>query len=119
MVKNQSRRHKRCGFDPWRRAWQPTPVFLPGESSGRGAWWAIVHGVAELDMTEVTEHAYISLKAFFSRLKAVASTQENFESEIYWTFWGGGGLAIKQVPCFMTLKVLVPQSCPTLQPHGL
>jgi len=28
---------KRCGFDPWvmkipwRRAWQPTPVFLPGD----------------------------------------------------------------------------------------
>ena len=34
----QCRRHKRRGFDPWvkkipwRRAWQPTPVFLPGES---------------------------------------------------------------------------------------
>ena len=32
------RRHKRCGFDPWvgkipwRREWQPTPIFLPGES---------------------------------------------------------------------------------------
>ena len=32
---------KRCGFDPWvgkipcRRAWQPTPVFLPGESLGQ------------------------------------------------------------------------------------
>ena len=30
-----------CGFDPrngqipWRRAWQPTPVFLPGESHGQ------------------------------------------------------------------------------------
>ena len=23
----------------WRRKWQPTPVFLPGESQGRGAWW--------------------------------------------------------------------------------
>ena len=22
----------RCRFDPWRRAWQPTPVFLPGKS---------------------------------------------------------------------------------------
>ena len=21
--------------DPWRRKWQPTPVFLPGESHGR------------------------------------------------------------------------------------
>ena len=34
----QCSRHKRLGFDPWvgkipwRRAWQPTPVFLPGES---------------------------------------------------------------------------------------
>ena len=33
----QCRRHKSWGFDPWvekvplRRAWQPTPVFLPGE----------------------------------------------------------------------------------------
>ena len=37
----QCRRHKRHGFDPWvgkipcRRAWQPTPVFLPGESHGQ------------------------------------------------------------------------------------
>ena len=34
----QCRRSKRHGFDswvgqiPWRRAWQPTPIFLPGES---------------------------------------------------------------------------------------
>ena len=25
--------------------WQPTPVFLPGESQGRGAWWAAICGV--------------------------------------------------------------------------
>ena len=37
----QCRWYKRCGFDPWvekipwRRAWQPTPVFLPGESHGQ------------------------------------------------------------------------------------
>ena len=37
----QRRRHKICSFDPWvrkipwRRAWQPTPVFLPGESHGQ------------------------------------------------------------------------------------
>ena len=47
------------GFDPWVwripwRLWQPTPVFLPGESLDRGAWRATVHGVAESDMTEVT-----------------------------------------------------------------
>ena len=33
--------------DPWRRKWQPTPVFLPGKSMDRGVWWATVHGVAE------------------------------------------------------------------------
>ena len=34
-------------FMHWRRKWQPTPVFLPGESQGRGAWWAAVYGVAQ------------------------------------------------------------------------
>ena len=34
-------------FMHWRRKWQPTPVFLPGESEGRGAWWAAVYGVAQ------------------------------------------------------------------------
>ena len=23
----------------WRRKWQPTPMFLPGESQGWGTWW--------------------------------------------------------------------------------
>jgi len=43
----------RPGFDPWvrkiswRRAWQRTPVFLPGELLGQRAWWAKVHGVTK------------------------------------------------------------------------
>ena len=38
---HQGRRHKRWEFDPWVRKiswkmeWQPTPVFLPGESQGQ------------------------------------------------------------------------------------
>ena len=31
----------------WRRKWQPTPVFLPGESQGWGSLWAAVYGVAQ------------------------------------------------------------------------
>ena len=31
----------------WRRKWQPTSVFLPGESRDGGAWWAAVYGVAQ------------------------------------------------------------------------
>ena len=34
-------------FLHWRRTWQPTPVFLPGESQGRGAWWAAIYVVAQ------------------------------------------------------------------------
>ena len=42
-------------FMHWRRKWKPTPVFLPGESQGRGnrvgcSLW----GRTELDTTEVT-----------------------------------------------------------------
>ena len=42
------------GKIPWRRARQPTPVFLSGESHGQRSWQAIVHGIAksQTDMTE-------------------------------------------------------------------
>ena len=46
------------GKIPWRRAWQPTPVFLLGEFHGQrslagySSW-----GCNELDTTEVTEQA--------------------------------------------------------------
>ena len=50
---------RRCGFDPWvrkipwRRAWQPTPVFLPGKSHGqRSLEGYSPWGPKELDRTE-------------------------------------------------------------------
>ena len=68
----QCRRCKRHGFSswagkiPWRRKWQPTPVFLPGESHGQrrlrgySPW-----GRKGVDRTEATEHAHnISLVLF-------------------------------------------------------
>ena len=52
---------QRCRFDPWvgkipwRRKWQPTPVFLPGESYGqRSLAGYSPWGHKELDMTEAT-----------------------------------------------------------------
>ena len=52
----QCRRHKRCGLGPgkipWRRAWQPPPVFLPGESHGqRSLAGYSPWGCKELDTT--------------------------------------------------------------------
>ena len=35
------------GKIPWRRKWQPTPVFLLGISHGQRAWWAAVSRVAK------------------------------------------------------------------------
>ena len=37
---------------PWRRAWQPAPVFLPGESHGERSLAGYRH--EELDVTEMT-----------------------------------------------------------------
>ena len=57
----QSRRCKRCGFNPWveqipgRRKWRPIPVFLPGKSHGQRSLTGYnLWGPKELDMTEHT-----------------------------------------------------------------
>ena len=45
-------------FVHWRRKWQPTPVFLPGESQGQGSLvGGRLWGCTESDMTEATQHA--------------------------------------------------------------
>ena len=57
MVKNLPAMQERPRFDPWvrkipwRREWQPSPVFLPGESHGQRS--LVGHrpwGLKELDM---------------------------------------------------------------------
>ena len=61
----QGRRHKRHGFDPcvskipWRRAQQPTPAFLPGESHGqRSLVGYSPRGHKESDTTEEAAHRH-------------------------------------------------------------
>ena len=52
----------RGGKMPWRRAWQSTPVFLPGESHHRGARQAYgPQGRKESETTEATQHAGTAL----------------------------------------------------------
>jgi len=64
----QCRRCKRCRLNPWarkfpwRRAWHPTPVFLPGKSHGQRnlAGYSL-----QLDTTEATKHACMNDDYFF------------------------------------------------------
>ena len=49
----QGRGHKRPGFNPWvrkipwSRKWQPTPVFVPGESHGQRSLAGYIHRVTK------------------------------------------------------------------------
>ena len=70
----QRRKCKRCRFNPWvreipwRRKWQPTPVFLPGKSHGqRSLVGYSPWGHKESDMTEHirTNHYLLILRCSF------------------------------------------------------
>ena len=78
----------------WRRKWQPTPVFLPGESQGQGSLVGCrLWGCTELDTTEATQqqqqqqqqvcHGFSSKEQAFFNFVAVVTihsdigTQEN------------------------------------------
>ena len=74
----QCRRHRRQQFSlwvgkiPWRRAWQPTPVFLLGESyAQRSLVGHYPWGPKESDMTEVIEHHSSSCTGHFRERQIV------------------------------------------------
>ena len=64
-------------FMHWRRKWQPTPVFLPGESQGWGSLaGCCLWGRTELDTTEAPQQqqpSCLSLASLFSEWKRVFS----------------------------------------------
>ena len=66
-----------------RRKWQPTPVFLPGESHGqRSLGGYSLWGHKESDMTELVTHILLSLIFYFSFFP------KNLLSSICWdTVW--------------------------------
>ena len=63
VLKNPPANSGDTRFNPWvrkiprRRAWQSTPVFLPGESH-RQRSLEVYRGCKELDTAEVTDHAH-------------------------------------------------------------
>ena len=92
-------------FMHWRRKWQPTPVFLPGESQGQGSLvGCCLWGRTESDTTEATAAAAaIALQypwSIDSRIPVDAKLWRFLNPDIKWH---------SEVLC-----VLVTQSCPFL-----
>ena len=85
MRETQVRSRPRVGKIPWRREWQPTPVFLPGEFhrqrslAGHSPW-----GHKESDTTEGLSLHLISLflvseeEVFFNLLLSIQGLQAAF-----------------------------------------
>ena len=62
--KESSCQHKRCRFDPWiikrpwRRKWQPTPVFLPGKFCGQRSVLKSGMQLSQLTLTHAHAHTH-------------------------------------------------------------
>ena len=76
------------GKIPWRKKWQPTPVFLPGKSRGqRSLVGYSPRGHKELDTTEYTHtqwysYYYISEESRF--MSTQPSVMVNFTCKLNW-----------------------------------
>ena len=108
----------RLGFNPWvrkipwRRAWQPTPVFLPGESHGQRSlvgyspWDRKESNTTEqitlplLTLVSHIEHDFVNNTAF--RRRCFCLFFFFFAFLQHWYFWGGS-------ECHL-LKVLGPSA---------
>ena len=78
-------------FIHWRRKWQPTPVFLPGESQGRGSLVGChLWGRTESDTTEATQqqqqqqHIYMEFRKMVMII--LYARQQKRHRCIEWTF---------------------------------
>ena len=88
-IRLQCRKHRRCGFNPWvgkvpwRRVWQTTPVFLPGESHGQRSLVGYSLWGREESDTTATEHAHVhaDIKTMERRKKMLNSLPDFFRKQ--------------------------------------
>ena len=54
-------------FMHWKRKWQPTPVFLPGESQGRGSLGQSQTRLKQLSSSSSSSSIYVGITLLYSR----------------------------------------------------
>ena len=68
---------QRCSFDcwvgkiPWRRKWQPTPVFLPGKSHGQRS--LVGYSTWGPKESDATEHAHVQTEVHWAQSRLFLS----------------------------------------------
>ena len=76
------------GKIPWRMVWQPTPVFLLGESQGQGSLWAAVYGVTQsqtqLKQLSSSSRQHIKKQRHYFVNKGLSSQGCGFSSGHVW-----------------------------------
>ena len=87
-------------FQHWRRKWWPTPVFLPGESQGRGSLAGCrLWGCTESDTAEATQQQQQQQHEVST---VILSSSSDCQSHIHngwcWHQPGGEGTAFPPVP---------------------
>ena len=85
----QCRRHGSnpwVGTIPWRRTWQPIPVFLPGTSHGQRSLGATLHEITkELDLTwQLNNNNKHELTMFFKSLSLEVLASRTPECDLIW-----------------------------------
>ena len=67
----------------WRRKWQPTPAFLPGESQGRGSLVGChLWGHTELVTTEATQQQQQQLPSYVPSTFTIMNTTHTHEARL-------------------------------------
>ena len=108
----QCRRLRKREFDlwigkiPWRRKWQPTPVFLPGKSMDRGAWLATVHAVTK-------SWTWLSMSINYKQPRVAASVKREI-SPLFHLLWFSycGPLHRFLFVCFFFFVIVLFVFCP-------
>ena len=68
------------GKIPWRRAWRPTPVFLPGESHRQSSLEGYSPRGSQRNMAEVTQHTHTHTHTLITTLAHKGNVEESITS---------------------------------------